>query len=172
MTQSRNIVAVVLLALAVLSRFLPHLPNFTPILAISLFGGVYFTNRWVALLLPLGIMMISDAVIGFHSLVPVVYGMFILFAIAGRQLRENLTVGRLAITGFGGSVLFFLVTNFFVWLTSGMYSLDFGGFVTCYVAAIPFFQNSLLGDLVYIPLLFGSFYLMERSGVVPAEQAA
>ncbi|EQA45591.1 hypothetical protein LEP1GSC050_3129 [Leptospira broomii serovar Hurstbridge str. 5399] len=172
MTQSRNIVAVVLLALAVLSRFLPHLPNFTPVLAISLFGGVYFTNRWVALLLPLGIMMISDAVIGFHSLVPVVYGMFILFAIAGRQLRENLTVGRLAITGLGGSVLFFLVTNFFVWLTSGMYSLDLGGLVTCYIAAIPFFQNSLLGDLVYIPLLFGSFYLMERSGVVPSEQAA
>lgn len=172
MIPSRNIVLVSLLVLAVLSRFLPHPPNFSPILAVSLFGGVYFANRWVSLLLPLVIMALSDVFIGFHALVPVVYGMFVLFALAGRWLKNRLSVGTLAITGLLGSIAFFLVTNFFVWLTSGMYSLDADGLATCYVAAVPFFQNSLLGDAIYIPTLFGSFYLMEKSGFVPEQQIA
>ncbi|MFB5650139.1 DUF6580 family putative transport protein [Leptospira wolffii] len=172
MALSRNLVAFVLLSVAVISRFLPHLPNFTPVLAISLFAGVYFSNRWLALGLPMGIMFLSDLWIGLHDLMPVVYGLFLLFAVVGMYLKERLNPISLGLAGFLGSVTFFIVTNFFVWLTSGMYTLDGNGFVACYVAALPFFKYALLGDAVYIPALFGTFYLLERSGFVTSPQAA
>ncbi|TGK02939.1 hypothetical protein EHQ53_05595 [Leptospira langatensis] len=172
MALSRNFVALALMLIAIVSRFLPHLPNFTPVLAVSLFGGVYLSNRWLALSLPLGIMLISDLFIGFHSLMPVIYGFFILFALVGIYLKDRLSVGSLAITGLAGSASFFVISNFFVWLTSGMYSLNFAGLVECYAAAVPFFQYGLFGDAVYISSLFGSYYLLERTGLVPASQAA
>ncbi len=172
MALSRNLVAFVLLTIAVISRFLPHLPNFTPVMAISLFAGVYFSNRWLALSLPLGIMFLSDLFIGFHELMVVVYGLLVLFAVVGIYLKDRLSVGHLTVAGLAGAVTYFLVTNFFVWLTSGMYSLDGNGLVTCYIAAIPYFKYSLLGDAVYIPLLFGSYYLLQKAGMVPAPQAA
>lgn len=172
MALSKNFVAFFLLAFAVLSRLIPFLPNFSPILAISLFAGVYFSNRWVAFLLPVAIMLVSDLFIGFHELVPVVYGLFVLFAFVGTYLKERLNVISLAATGLIGSFTFFMVTNFFLWLTSGMYPLDGSGLITCYLAAIPFFHYSLLGDAVYIPLLFGSFYLLEKAGFVLSEQTA
>ncbi|PJZ69904.1 hypothetical protein CH373_13360 [Leptospira perolatii] len=170
MNSSRNIAALVLLVIAFASRFIPHVPNFTPILAISLFGGVYFTDKRVAILLPLSAMLMSDLIKGFHDLIPVVYGMFALFAYVGTRIRENLSVGTVALAGLAGALSFYLVTNFFVWLTSGMYSLDLSGLLTCYVAAIPFFKNFLIGTAVYMPILFGGFYLLEKTGVVKARQ--
>lgn len=103
---------------------------------------------------------------------PVVYGLFLLFAVVGMYLKERLNPISLGLAGFLGSVTFFIVTNFFVWLTSGMYTLDGNGFVACYFAALPFFKYALLGDAVYIPALFGTFYLLERSGFVTSPQAA
>ncbi|GBF39954.1 hypothetical protein LPTSP1_29630 [Leptospira johnsonii] len=172
MSLSKNLVAFALLVLAVLSRFLPHLPNFTPVLAISIFGGVYFSNRWLAIALPLGIMLISDLVIGLHDMIPVIYGLFVVYAIVGIKLKDRLGVGSLAIAGFAGSVSFFVITNFFVWLTSGMYTLSGQGLVECYIAAIPFFKYSLLGDFTYVSVLFGSYYLLEKNGFVASTQAA
>jgi hypothetical protein len=58
--------------------------------------------------------------------------------------------------------LFFAVTNFGTWTLSGMYPLTFSGLAACYVAAIPFFQNTVAGDLFYSGLLFGGFALTER----------
>jgi hypothetical protein len=74
-----------------------------------------------------------------------------------------LRVGGAAVAS---SVLFFLITNFGTWTLSGMYPMTASGLAACYVAAIPFFQNTIAGDLFYSGLLFGGFALLERA--VPA----
>ncbi|MGE8721504.1 DUF6580 family putative transport protein [Leptospira terpstrae] len=170
MFQSRVSVAILMVIATVISRILPHPPNFTPILAVSLFSGAYLTDRRLALLIPILAMLVSDFFIGFHDLMPVVYGFMILAVLFGKQIGSSLS------KSFGytvvGSVVFFVLTNFAVWATSGMYPLDGTGLVTCFTLAIPFFQNSIAGDLVYSGILFGSMALLNRTVFVTAKQSA
>ncbi|MBM9577555.1 hypothetical protein JWG45_10360 [Leptospira sp. 201903070] len=164
MIRSKSLIVLSLILIAVASRYFPHPANFTPILAISLFAGAHFASKKLSLILPILALLISDLIIGFHDLMPVVYGMSLLLVVMGWQLRASLSVGRIALSSVIGSVAFFAVTNFFVWLTSGMYTLDLSGFVQCYIMAIPFFPNGLLGDLFYTSVLFGAFALIEKAG--------
>ena len=157
--------------LAILSagalRLVPHPPNFTPIGAMALFSGAYLGRRGlIAFAAPLGAMLLSDTMIGFHSGLLFVYASIAAIVVIGwlaLQRRSPLRIGAAAVAG---SVLFFIVTNFGTWAVSGMYPLTASGLAACYVAAIPFFQNTLAGDLFYSGLLFGGFALLERA--VPA----
>ncbi len=166
MLQSRFFVCTAMVLIAAMSRLIPHPMNFSPILAIALFSGAHFLNKRDSILVPVLAWFLSDLVLGFHSLQPVIYGLVILMAMAGWYLQKNSNATRVLSFSVAGSAVFFLVTNFFVWLTSGMYSLDMTGFIQCYVLAIPFFQNSLLGDLFFSAALFGGLYLLERKGFV------
>lgn len=149
--------------LAILSRFLPHPPNFAPITAVALFGSVWFTNKYIGLLLPLAIMLFSDLFLGFHNTLFFVYGSFMLISALGLLLKKNYSFGKSLAFGLTGSVLFFLITNFGVWLTSGgFYPNTMEGLMECYIAAIPFFQNTILGDVVYVSALFGFFEFAKR----------
>ena len=159
----RNLVLVGLIVAAALSRLLPHPPNFSPVEATALFAGAYFADRRLAMAVPLLAMLLSDLVLGFHSGVVVVYGCMILIAWFGAGLAVKRNPARIAAYALGSAVFFFVVTNFFVWATSGMYPLSFEGFVACYAAAVPFFQNTLAGVAVYSVVLFGGFALLERS---------
>lgn len=145
---------------AVLSRLLPHPPNFTPITAIALFAGMYFDRKY-AVILPLIILAMSDYVIGFYSGWYWVYGSFMLIGLLSIWLRGNFGPTQVMLTSTTGSIIFYLVTNFGVWLTSGMYPMTEVGLFECYVAAIPFFRNTFLGDLVYTVLLFGTYEAFE-----------
>ena len=147
---------------AAVLRLVPHPPNFTPIGAMALFGGAYFGRRALAFAAPLGALLISDAVIGFHSGMPFVYASVAVIVLVGWAIRANMTPFRIATAAVIGSVMFFTVTNFGVWLSSGMYPQTLSGLAACYVAAIPFFQNTLAGDLVFTALLFSGFALAER----------
>lgn len=140
-------------------RLLPHLPNFTPIAAIALFGGVYLNKKY-ALALPLIAMVISDSFIGFHNMMLYVYGSFLLTGVIGLWLRKHKNAGTVLGATVLSSVLFFLITNFGVWATTGMYSRDFLGLLDCYVMGLPFFRNTLLGNVVYTGVFFGSFELV------------
>ncbi len=148
-------------------RLLPHPPNFSPIAAMALFSGAFLPGRAIAFAAPFGALVLSDALLGgFYGGIAFVYLSFALtvligWAIAGR--KSPLTIGGAAIAS---SVMFFVVTNFGVWLFSGMYPRSVDGLAACYVAAIPFFQNTLAGDLFFAALLFGGFALAERA--VPA----
>ena len=148
-------------------RLVPHPPNFTPIGAMALFSGAYLGRRGlVAFAAPLAAMLLSDAVIGFHTGMGFVYASIAAIVVIGwlaLQRRSPLRIGAAAVAG---SVLFFIVTNFGTWAVSGIYPLTASGLAACYVAAIPFFQNTLAGDLVYCALLFGGFALLERA--IPA----
>lgn len=168
MFQSRVSVAILMVIATVLSRILPHPPNFTPVLAVSLFSGAYLTDRRIALVVPILAMFVSDLYLGFHDLMPVVYGLMLVSVLYGKQIGTSVK------KSFGytlvGSVVFFVVTNLAVWVTSGMYTLDLTGLGQCFVMALPFFQNSILGDLVYSGILFGSMAFLNRTVFVTAKQ--
>jgi hypothetical protein len=124
---------------AVLFRLIPHPPNFTPLTSLAIFGGVMFRNKWLGNILPLLVMILSDIILGFSSITPWVYGSFMLITILSSEINLN-NILR-------GSVVFFIITNFGVWLLGYPQTLE--GFLMCYTLAIPFFVNSLLGDLFF-----------------------
>jgi hypothetical protein len=151
-------------------RLIPHPPNVTPIAAVALFGGVYFTNKKTALLVPMVAMYLSDLVLGFffyyfgwfHGLMPFVYTSFVVTVCLGFLVRRRLTPLTVGGAALIGSVLFFIVTNFGVWLVNNLYPKTLAGLLSCYLAAIPFFRNTLAGDAVYTLVLFGSFALAQH----------
>jgi len=157
----RILVIILIILLAAFSRLIPHLPNFTPIGAIALFGGTYFLNKKLAFLIPFLAMLFSDMLIGFHSAMFAVYLSFFAIVGIGMLLKENVKPVSLLFATISSSILFFIVTNFAVWIGSTVYPQDFGGLISCFVAAIPFFHYTALGDLFYVGVLFGSFYLYD-----------
>jgi hypothetical protein len=150
-----------ILAAAIL-RLVPHAPNFTPIGAMALFSGAYLARRGaLAFAAPLGALLVSDLVLGFYHGMATVYFAVALTVLLGSVALKRVSVVRVGGTALGSSVLFFVVTNFGMWLSSGIYPRTLAGLEACYVAAIPFFQNTLAGDLFYAALLFGGFKLAE-----------
>ena len=152
---NKNVFLVSLIFFAILSRFLPHPPNFTPIAAIALLSSKGFTNRWVVFLIPIVSLFISDLFIGLHATIPFVYISFILIALLGLYVKKINIVSVLL-----SSTIFFLVSNFGVWLL--YYPISTEGLVQCYTLALPFFFNTVLGDLVYGALLIYPFYALQR----------
>ncbi len=162
---------------AALSRLLPHPPNFSPVGAIALFAGAQFGGIG-SLLVPLGAMLVSDTLLelaygwGFHPLQPVVYGCLALTVLLGRRLTGGFRPGRVLGHALLASVLFFVVTNAAVWVLGGNYPRTLPGLGTCYIAALPFFQNTLLGNVAYSMGLFGGFALVQRRFPALAPKAA
>jgi hypothetical protein len=136
-------------------------PNFTPIAAMALFGGTYL-NRKYALLVPIIAMLVSDIFIGFYSPIVMfsVYSSFVFAGLIGLWLAKRKSVTNVIFAAAGSSILFFLVTNFAVWFM--WYPRNFVGLTTCYTLAIPFFRNTLLGDLFYTGAFFGGYELVLR----------
>lgn len=139
-------------------RVLPHEPNFAPIAAIALFGGVYLNKKY-AIILPLAAMIISDFFLGFHDTLLYVYGAFLLTGVMGLWLRKHKNVGTVFGTALTSSLLFFLITNFGVW-AQGMYARDLSGLMQSYIMGLPFLRNTLLGDLFYTGVFFGSYEMI------------
>lgn len=151
-------------------RLVPHPPNFTPIGAMALFSGAYLGRRGLAFAAPLGALLLSDLVLGFYAGMWVQYLAVALVVLLAWGALKRISLLRVVGAALVSSVLFFLVTNFGTWALSGMYPLTPTGLGACYVAAIPFFQNTAAGDLFYAGLLFGGFALLERA--VPALRRA
>ena len=143
-------------------RLLPHPPNFSPIAAMALFSGAYLPKRVLAFVAPFAALLLSDAVLGFYAGMNFVYFSFALTVLIGWAVASRKTPLMIGGAAIASSVLFFVLTNFGMWLFSGFYPLTSAGLIACYVAAIPFFQNTLVGDLFFTTLLFGGFALLER----------
>lgn len=157
MMKPRYLVITGLIVLAAVARLLPHLPNFTPIIAIALFGGVYFSDKRLAFAVPFAAMLASDIFLGFYSSMIFVYIGFALAVGLGIFIRNRVNILSVGGAALGGAVLFFLITNFGVWLTGTMYPMTFQGLIASYTAGIPFFRYTLLGSLVYSGAMFGAF---------------
>jgi hypothetical protein len=147
---------------AAATRLLPHPPNLAPIAAMALFGGAYFVDKRLAFLLPLAALFLSDIVLGLYNQIPVTYGSFALIVCLGFWLKERRTWLHITAATLASSVLFFITTNFGVWAFGSLYPKTMEGLLACYVAAIPFFRHTLLGDALYAAALFGGFALIER----------
>ncbi len=154
---------------AAVMRLLPHPYNFTPIAWMALVGGAYFRDRRVAFAVPLIAMFASDLVLastvyGFSALkyMPTVYFAFGLTVLLGRLLGPRCSALRVGSASVGAAVLFYLITNFGVWTGGTLYPLTWEGLVACYVAAIPFLRNAILGNAFFAIVLFGGFALAQR----------
>ncbi len=143
----------------VLSRFLPHPPNFTPIAAIALLSSKGFDNRWIVFLIPIVSLFISDLFLGLHSTIPFVYISFVLIALLGLSVKKIKPS-----TVILSSTLFFLVSNLGVWLMHYPFTIE--GLTQCYILALPFFLNTILGDLVYGVLLIYPFYALQKRSIL------
>jgi hypothetical protein len=152
------IAAVLLILFAAFSRLLPHPPNFAPIAAIALFSGVYLDKRY-AFVIPLTAMLISDAVIGFHIYLAWVYAAFIVIACIGLWLKNHKKALYIAGASLASSVVFFVISNFGVWAMGG-FGRSLAGLSECYVMAIPFFGNTIMGDMFYTAVMFGAYELV------------
>jgi hypothetical protein len=142
-------------------RLVPHPPNFTPIGAMALFGGAYLGRRGLAFVAPLAALLLSDAVLGFYRGMDFVYASVALIVVIGWWVSSRRTQLRIGAAALASSVSFFAITNLGMWLFSGFYPLTSAGLAACFAAAIPFFQNTLAGDLFYTALLFGGFRAAE-----------
>jgi len=150
-------IAIILVLIGAFMRLIPHPPNFTPILAIALFAGTKFKDSRYSFIIPVVAMLISDMVIGFHYGMTLIYSIMILATVIGRYFKGIFSAAIVS------SLLFFLISNFQVWLVSGMYQKSIFGLIECYTMAIPFFGMTLLSTLTYTYALFSVFYLLTKT---------
>ncbi|MEO1515007.1 MAG: DUF6580 family putative transport protein [Bacteroidota bacterium] len=176
-------IVIIMILLAALSRLMPHPPNFTPVTGMALFGAAYLNRRWLALVIPLVALWISNLILdntvyaqyydGFVWFSPFTIWVYISIAAIvgiGYIFLKKVSFGRVASVTLLASLLFFFVTNFGSWLASDMYPKNASGLLACYIAGIPFYWKTLAGDLFYTGVLFGIFEWMQRS--VPALRPA
>ncbi len=149
----------IMVVAAAFVRLIPHPPNFAPIAAIALFGGAYYSKKSFAYLIPISAMFLTDLILGFHSTMWAVYLSFIFIVAIGMIMLNKKSVKNVVIASIISSVLFFILTNIAVWLSGIMYPLNIAGLGACFTAAIPFFQNTLIGDLVFTGAMFGIYEL-------------
>jgi len=164
------VILAVLIALGVAGRLLPHPPNFTPMAAIALFAGFIFIKRYMAVVAVISTMLLCDY-FAFGSLSSSWFGsksMFVvylalLFPIVFKNfLQKKIGVLRIFGAALASSSVFFLATNFAVWAFSPMYEKTLEGLVLCYTMAIPFFQNTVAGDLIWSGVIFGTYFALRN----------
>ena len=141
-----------------LSRIIPHPPNFTPILASAIMAPMLIKDRWFGIAVPIVAMFISDVIIGFYSYQFVIYSSILAIALVA-PMRKNYF--RLGVMAIGGSVWFFITTNFAEWLIWDYYPKTIEGLITCYTLAIPFFKNTLISTCLFTGLLTFSIKYLE-----------
>jgi hypothetical protein len=147
MNNKKIIITLLLFTIAIASRLLPHQPNFAAVGAVTIIATIHLSLT-SSLIITISSLLISDSILGFHHLMPWVYGAYVLTAIITYFTKNN----KLS-QPFISSSLFFIITNFGVWLTTNMYSPNISGLINCYNQAIPFFRNTFSSDLIYFLII-------------------
>jgi len=164
-TPSWQWVLLIILFLA-FSRLIPHPPNFTPLGAMALLAGANFKDLRIALIIPLVAMLISDALLGFHSSMLYVYCAVAIIILGSHLLIKRCTLLNMTVGAVTSAVVFFIVTNFGAWLSHDMYPHTLAGLQQAYIAGLPFFKNTLVSNLIFTAV--GFFALRQ----LPNQQAA
>jgi len=162
-----------LVILAIVARLVPHAPNLAPIAALALLGGASYKFPQ-SLVMPLSAMFLSDFIIGFSPwpITLAVYGSFALATLLGAFLRQP-RFWKVPAAALASSLLFYTITNFVVWLTSGMYQINFQGLIYCYINALPFLKNTIIGDFIYTIVIFLTlFYSTKLFKLLKLEKSA
>lgn len=182
-TQNKQLVFIAggLILLAAVSRLIPHPPNFAPIASLAIFGGTVINNKKYALILPLGALLLSDILFelftstkGFYDISQTfVYGAFILITFLATKIKTVSTKNILFACLWSGAI-FFILSNFGVWLTGVFYPKTLAGLMQCYTAAIPFYKNEFFGNMLlntfmsnifYTAVLFGAYAIIKKTVV-------
>lgn len=152
------IISIILVFIGVAGRLLPHAWNFAPIAAIAIFSGAYLGKNY-ALLLPVIAMLIGDFFIGFYEwrLIIAVYGSFMIIGLLSTSLKKHKNVYSTVSLSLAASIIFFVFTNWAVWQFSPWYEKSVMGLLECYTLALPFFRNTMLGDLFFVGTFFGVY---------------
>ena len=146
--------AIVLIILGVTSRLIIHWPNFTPVIALALFSGIYLPRKY-AFIIPVGFMMMADIIIGMHDTIFFTWGSMILITGIGFWIRKNRNFRVILAAGIWSAILFFIITNFGAWLS--LYPKTWEGFKNCYWLAVPFFRPTLISTMAYTIFLFSLY---------------
>jgi hypothetical protein len=167
LTNNPFILLLLLITLIAFLRIFITIPNVTPIAAIALFGGTYIKRKELAILLPLIILFISDLFIGTYSLLLMtgVYTSFVIISLLGFILRKKINYATVIGSSIISSIIFFILTNFVVWAEGIWYPLNTQGLITCYIRAIPFFKNELIGTLAFTTFFFASYNFVTKKAL-------
>jgi len=138
-----------LILILAFSRLIPHPPNFTPIIAVAIMSGYFFRNIYLSTIILVITMLITDLIIGFYSNMLFVYLSLFLIVTLFFKINDKMKLSNLFIFGFVGSLIFYIVSNFGVWALSDMYEGSLAGLAQCYIAAIPFFKNTLFSTIIF-----------------------
>lgn len=152
-----------IIVLSVFSRIIPHPPNFTSIIAVALFSGLYLDNKALAIAIPIITMFLSDLIIGFHDLITFVYLSFAIIVVLGFAIRRKKSIRNIIAANITAALLFYLLTNLGVWYLGSLYPKSLDGLYLSYFAALPFLTNSILSSLFYSMVIFGGFELAKRN---------
>ncbi len=171
----RTSILIAIIFVAALSRLVPHMTNFSPFGAIALFGAAYFYKKWQAFFIPLVATWFSDLIINntiyAHSYTSFTwfyegfywqYISYLLIAAFGLFIIKKVKMSNVILGALGSTFIFFIITNFGSWIGNAMYPQNFGGLVTSYIAGIPYLKGTLLSNMLYSGVLFGSFAYFQK----------
>tara|TARA_B100000902_G_C27253393_1_gene886506 strand:- start:121 stop:627 length:507 start_codon:yes stop_codon:yes gene_type:complete len=168
MFNKNNLLITAFIILGVLTRIIPHPPNFTAIGAVALFGGALFNDKKLAFSIPILTMMISDLILGYQAVISV-YISFIIMVCIGFLLTNKKNGLRIINITLLASLVFFLITNFSVFLTSSLYPKNIIGLIECYIFAIPFFINTIMGNITYSLIMFYGFSIVQKQILIESK---
>ena len=141
------------------SRLIPHPPNFTPVIAVAIMSSYFFRNIYISLITLFLSMFLSDIFVGFYKHIIFVYLALFLINYIFFKFSKKVNYKNLFVFGFLGSIIFFLISNFGVWMLGNLYEKNFNGLITCYVTAIPFFTNTLISTIFFI---YSAFFIEKK----------
>lgn len=164
---SKNVLTIAaIIFVAAITRLIPHPMNFAPLGAMALFGAAYFGRKGMGLLITMIAWLISDFILNnfvysfsdglvlFTQGSIFIYGSILLIYLLGTQVLKKITLVRMLGGSLAASIIFFAISNLGVWATGTMYPMNAAGLMECYAAGIPFFKNTVAGDLFYSGALF------------------
>tara|TARA_B110000438_G_C15806446_1_gene647611 strand:- start:1721 stop:2323 length:603 start_codon:yes stop_codon:yes gene_type:complete len=146
----KNKIIVFLISVLILSQFrlIDHPWNFTPVIAFGILAGYYLKNVFYGYALIILSMILGDLIIGFHNLIFFTY-LGLLFSVVIGKYIQQLKIKQIFLSSIASAVIFFVISNFGVWLLGGFYELTLQDLVKCYVVAIPFFRSTLISTIIF-----------------------
>ena len=153
---NKNIFSIGLILLLAFSRLIPHPPNFTPLITVAIMSSYFFKNIYLSFFVILISMVLGDIFIGFYNNMFFVYLSLLLISYIFFKIIKKMNYKNLFVYALIGSLIFYLISNFGVWILGNLYDKNFNGLIECYIMAIPFLKNTIISTIFYSYLIYFS----------------
>ena len=158
------IIPIILFGLLVLSRMITDIPNFTATIALVIFTGYLIQNRLLSILIVLTSQVVSDLYLGIYSSMIFVYAAYASIVLLSPIIMNKINTKSVVLSSIISPSIFFIISNFGVWLTGSIYTFNLSGLITCYIAGIPFFDESLISTVLFALTIFSIMKLIKKEG--------